>query len=270
MKHTTFNLLACPTCHGNLEKYCADLNADPCQTGNLYCKTCSTNYSILEGIPCFIEPEKLIDSSRHFSGLRDSFSWGYAPFSKVAFAYIGMDEATGRCEITDQLEPRGGRVLDVSVGSGVNLPYLVRRQDVGEVFGLDTSPEQLKRCQNLLRKKSWAVDLCLGNEERLPFQDASFDAIFNIGGINLINNKKAAIDEMIRVAKPGARVLIADETKKGALGYEKFFPVFKNAFGGSRELHIPPIDLVPSRMLERRVFEVWKGWLYCLEFRMPA
>ncbi|MCX6064988.1 MAG: methyltransferase domain-containing protein [Chloroflexi bacterium] len=270
MKRTTFELLVCPSCHGNLESYCADLNADPCLTGNLYCKTCAANYSILEGISYFIEPKKLIHSNRLFSHLRNWFSWGYAPFSKVAFAYIGMDEATGRREITDQLEPRGGKVLDVSVGSGVNLPYLVRRQDVGEVFGMDTSPWKLKRCQSLLRKKCWAVDLFLGNEEQLPFKDASFDSIFHIGGINSINNKKAAIDEMIRVAKPGARVLIAAETEKGALGYEKIFQGFKNEFGGSRELIAPPIDLVPSRMLETRIFEVWKGWLYCLEFRMPS
>jgi uncharacterized protein YbaR (Trm112 family) len=32
---------------------------------------------------------------------------------------------------------------------------------------------------------------------------------------------------------------------------------------------IPPIGLVPNEMLETRVFDVWKGWLYCTEFRKP-
>ncbi len=270
MKRTTFDLLVCPTCRGNLERYSADPNADPCLTGNLYCKACSTNYSILDGIPYFIEPENLNSPNRRLSRMRDWFSWGYAPFSKVAFTYIGIDEASGRREITDQLEPRGGKVLEVSVGSGSNLPFLVSRPDVGEVFGLDASPGQLRRCQSFLRKKKLAADLFLGNGEKLPFREASFDAVFHVGGINFFNNKKAAIDEMIRVAKPGARILIADETQKGVLGYEKFFPGFKNAFGGSRELIAPPLELVPPKMVEKRVFEVWKGWLYCLEFRRPS
>jgi ubiquinone/menaquinone biosynthesis C-methylase UbiE len=113
------------------------------------------------------------------------------------------------------------------------------------------------------------VDLFLGNGEQLPFGDDSFEGVFHVGGINFFNNKKAAIQEMIRVAKPGARILIADETEKGAQGYEKFIPGFKSSFGGKREAIQPPIDLIPSQMQERRVFDVWKGWLYCIEFRKP-
>jgi hypothetical protein len=74
---------------------------------------------------------------------------------------------------------------------------------------------------------------------------------------------------MIRVAKPGARILIADETEKGAQGYEKFLPGFKESFEGKRDAIQPPIDLAPAAMLEKRVFDIWNGWLYCLEFRKP-
>jgi ubiquinone/menaquinone biosynthesis C-methylase UbiE/uncharacterized protein YbaR (Trm112 family) len=269
MKRTTVDLLACPKCHGKLEYFCADTNIDPCLTGNLYCKTCSTNYSIVDGIPHFIMSETLDGFNRSFSRMYDWFSWGYRLFSKVAFAYIGMDEETGRREITDRLEPRGAKVLEVSIGPGVNLPYLIHRPDLGEVFGLDISLGQLLRCQSYIRKKGWEVDLFLGNGEQLPFRDESFEGVFHVGGINFFNNKKAAIDEMIRVAKPGARVLIADETEKGARGYEKFIPGFKGSFCGKRAEIAPPLDLVPKEMLETRVFDVWKGWLYCIEFRKP-
>jgi ubiquinone/menaquinone biosynthesis C-methylase UbiE len=197
------------------------------------------------------------------------FSWGYRLFSKIAFAYIGMDEETGRREVTDRLEPHGGRVLEVSIGPGVNLPYLTNRPDVGEVFGLDISLGQLQRCQSYVARKGWSVDLFLGNGEQLPFRDEAFDGVFHVGGINFFNNKKAAIDEMIRVAKPGARILISDETEKGAQGYERFIPGFKKSFGGRRKEIVPPMDLIPSHMLETRVFDIWKGWLYCIETRKP-
>jgi SAM-dependent methyltransferase len=269
MKRTTLDILACPTCHGHLESYCADPGADPCLTGNLFCKACSVNYNIADGIPRFIKSEQLNGFNHRFSLLYNWFSWGYRAFSKIAFTYIGMDEETGRREITDRIDPHGGRVLEVSVGPGVNLPYLVNREDVGEVFGLDISLGQLQRCQSYVAKKGWSVDLFLGNGEQLPFQDEAFDSVFHVGGINFFNNRKAAIDEMIRVVKPGARILIADETEKGALGYEKFIPGFKRSFGGKRKEIVAPIDLVPAEMSERRVFDVWKGWLYCIEFRKP-
>jgi ubiquinone/menaquinone biosynthesis C-methylase UbiE/uncharacterized protein YbaR (Trm112 family) len=269
MKRKTFALLACPICHGRLESYCVDPAADPCLTGNLYCERCSVNYSILKGIPHFVLPGETKGLNRQFSRLYDWFSWGYRAFSKLAFAYIGMEEAVARREIIDRLEPHGGRVLEVSVGPGVNLPYLVQRPDVGEVFGLDLSLGQLRRCQRYLRQKGWGVDLFLGNGEQLPFQDESFESVFHVGGINFFNHPQAAIDEMIRVAKPGARILIADETEKGALGYERFIPGFKDSFGGQRREIVPPVELVPAAMLETCVSEVWKGWLYCLEFTKP-
>ncbi len=74
---------------------------------------------------------------------------------------------------------------------------------------------------------------------------------------------------MIRVAQPGARILVADETEKGALGYERFIPGFKGSFGGKRQTITAPINFVPNEMKELRLFDVWKGWLYCLEFRKP-
>ncbi|MFT3894322.1 MAG: methyltransferase domain-containing protein [Anaerolineales bacterium] len=269
MKHKTLDQLACPQCHASLELIAVEHTLQECHTGNLYCKKCSRNFSIIDGIPHFTSPEQLTGFNRRFSRLYDWFSGIYAAFSKVAFAYIGMDEETGQREITDRLDPRGGRVLEVSIGPGVNLPYLVRRPDVGEVFGLDISLGQLRRCQRYVGRKGWDVDLFLGNGEQLPFQDESFEGVFHVGGINFFNNKEAAIHEMIRVAKPGARILIADETEKGAQGYEKFIPGFKRSFGGKRTEIIAPIDLVPDDMLEKKVFDVWKGWLYCIEFVKP-
>ena len=264
----TVPLLACPTCHRALNFSDADENL--LQAGLVTCSRCSKVYPIVDGIPRFVQADALTGFNKRFSRAYDLFAWGYRAFSRIAFAYIGMDEETGRREITDRLDPRGGRVLEVSIGPGNNLPYLMDRPDVGEVFGLDISIGQLHQCQRYLSKQNWDVDLFLGNGEQLPFKDESFDAVLHVGGINFFNNKKAAIDEMIRVNRPGARILIADETEKGARGYEKYLPGFKNSFGGKRTPIVPPINLVPREMLETRLFDVWKGWLYCIEFRKPS
>jgi len=267
MELKTLDVLACPACRGKLTL--AGIPSTAIRTGSLYCDQCGLSYPVVDGIPHFLQPEELTGFNRKFSRLYDWFSVFYRLFSKLAFAYIGMNEETARCEILDRLQPNGGRVLEVSIGPGVNLPYLVYRPDVGELHGLDISLGQLTGCQRFLHSKRWAAELALGNAEKLPYADNSFDAIFHIGGINFFNDKKAAIDEMIRVAKPGTRILISDESEKGAQGYEKFVPGFKKSFGGKRQAISAPLDLVPPEMQEVRVFDVWKGWLYCLEFRKP-
>lgn len=267
MRASALDLLACPACRGRLSLTSAD--GDPVRTGNLGCAACPQTYPVKDSLPRFIRVAQLDGLNRRFSRVYDWFSWGYRAFSRIAFAYIGMKEETARREITDRLEPGGGKVLEISIGPGVNLPYLVGRPDVGEIFGLDISLGQLQRCQSYVRRRGWEVDLFLGNAEQLPFQDGAFESVFHVGGINFFNDKAAAITEMIRVAKAGARILICDETERGARAYERFLPSFKRAVGSRRPAVVPPVDLVPVQMREVRVIDVWKGWMYCLGFRKP-
>ena len=267
MKKSSLPLLACPACHSALTLQ-AD-PADPVDCGSLHCPACLEDYPIIQGIPHFIRVAELNGLNRRFATLYDRFSWAYLPFLAMAFALIGISEERARREILDRLEPGGGKVLEVSIGPGGNLPFLLARPDVGEVFGLDISLGQLRRCQAYTRRKGWSVDLLLGNAEKLPFQDAAFDSLVHMGGINFFNDKKKAIQEMIRVVRPGARILIADESESGARGYEHTIPGFKGSFHGGRAAVTPPIDLVPPEMREVRLFEAWKGWFYCMEFRKP-
>ena len=262
-RRPALDVLACPACHGALSAV-----ERPC--GEAYhCEACQVDYPVVQGIPHFIHPQELTGWNRNFSGAYDLLSWGYRAFSKVAFAYIGMDEETGRREITDRLDPGGGRVLEVSIGPGINLPYLVNRADVGEIYGLDISLGQLNRCREYAAHRGWSPQLQLGNAEQLPYQDNTFAGVFHVGGINFFNDKQKAILEMIRVAKPGARIMICDENEKGAQAYERFIPDFKRSIGEKREPIVAPLALIPTEMENIRLFDVWKGWMYCIEFTKP-
>ncbi len=219
-------LLACPHCHGPL----AEDSAGP----GFECPVCARTYPVLDGIVHFIEAAELSGQNRRFAHLYDWFSWVYAPSMRASFALIGMTERTGRNQVLDRLTPRGGRVLEVSIGSGPNLPYLLDRRDVGEVHGLDISIGQLRRCRALVRRRGWSVPLYLGTAEALPFADNSFDAVLHVGGINFFNDKARAMAEMVRVAKPGAHVVIVDEKERAAKAYERTLPGFKTSFATER------------------------------------
>jgi len=41
------------------------------------------------------------------------------------------------------------------------------------------------------------------------------------------------------------------------------------SFIKKRNAMVPSIELFPAEMIKAQVFEVWKGWLYLLEFRKP-
>jgi ubiquinone/menaquinone biosynthesis C-methylase UbiE/uncharacterized protein YbaR (Trm112 family) len=264
-KSWDINLLACPRCHGSLALH------ENTQSGSLRCRQCGREYAIIDGIPHFAPYKDLTGFNRRFAGLYDWFSIIYRLFSKTAFKFIGTSEDKARDEILARLEPNGGRVLEVSIGPGVNLPYLMANIKVKEVYGLDLSNGQLRHCQRYIEKKGWDTALFQGNAEELPFQNDIFDSVFHIGGINFFNDKKKAIEEMIRVAKPGSRIVICDETEKGARGYEVTLPGFKRSFKQKRTPVTPPVEMVPDEMEEFCLDEnIWKGWFYCLEFRKPA
>lgn len=120
---------------------------------------------------------------------------------------------------------------------------------MGEVYGLDISAGQLARYSNLVTKRGWSVDLFLGMAKVLPFKAETFDSVFHIGGINFFSCKKEAIDEMIRVARPGSKIVIADESERVAQLIARI-PGFSRSYQGKKMDTSVPVHLVPDTMEE--------------------
>ena len=268
MKRKTLELLACPTCHGELS-LSEGGDSEIIETGTLACAKCWRQYPIKEGIVHFIEPEELTGLNARFARFYDRFTRIYFLFNNVAFLFLGGVRKSRKEEIIDRLELTGGRVLEVSIGPGINLPYLYETPGKIEVYGLDISLGQLRHCQDFCRKRGLEVDLFLGTAEALPFKDNAFEATFHIGGINFFGDKKAAIDEMIRVARPGTKIAIADENEKAAHSFD-WLPGFGQLFEKKRETVTTPVDLVPAAMQEIKADSIWKGTGWVVEFRKPA
>lgn len=271
MKRSTLELLCCPSCQGDLSLR-HERGDKIVDEGSLFCSHCELSFLISNAIPRFIDLQQLEGLDRRFARFYDWFSHLYALFTKVAFIPFGGDRKA-RKQILDRLELKGGRILEVSIGSGANLPYLFESPTVGEVYGLDISAGQLAQCSHFVTKRGWPVDLFLGTAEVLPFKGGSFDSVFHIGGINFFSRKKEAIDEMIRVARPGSKIVIADESERVARLIARI-PGLSRSHQGKKVDTSVPVDLVPDTMEEKRVDGIWKvhGQYhgYCLEFRKPA
>ena len=221
---------------------------------------------IRNGIPDFLQAQDLTGDNGKYNHLYETIGGFYDDTQRVFCALKGFDRDAFFRSYMDRLEvKRGDSVLETSVGTGLNFKYL---PDGVQLTGLDLSAEMLAHCQANLRCWGMAADLYRGNAESLPFKDASFDVVFHSGGINFFNDRAKAIREMIRVAKPGSLLLIADETEKHVKGVYEKYPgeLFKNR-GESVSV---PVELVPAEMQEIHAEILRGGDFYALTFRKPA
>ncbi|WP_307849605.1 class I SAM-dependent methyltransferase [Qaidamihabitans albus] len=100
-----------------------------------------------------------------------------------------------------------GSVLEVAVGTGLNLPLY---PDDVRVTGVDLSPAMLEHARRRAGETGRAADLHEGDAQRLDFPDDSFDTVVSTFSLCAIPDDRIAVDEMWRVLRPGGLLLLAD------------------------------------------------------------
>jgi ubiquinone/menaquinone biosynthesis C-methylase UbiE len=102
-----------------------------------------------------------------------------------------------------------GRVLEVGVGSGLNLG-LYDPERVERVHGIDPAPEMLRMAEKAAAEASVAVELVRGGGEAIPFDEGSFDTVVITYTLCTIPDPVGAIREVARVLGPGGRLLFCE------------------------------------------------------------
>ena len=116
-----------------------------------------------------------------------------------------------------RLQP-GMRVLDVGCGPGALLPALAQLVGAeGRVVGLDYAAPLLETARERVEAAGVGerVELVAGDAHRLPFADASFDAVHVERVLMHLEDPDAAIREMRRVTRPGGWVVAAEPDSGG-------------------------------------------------------
>lgn len=116
---------------------------------------------------------------------------------------------------------RPKRVLDVGCGIGGTSRYLaVKLGEESRVTGIAISPQQIKRATQLAHdRKITNAEFKLMDALAMEFPDNSFDLIWACESGEHMPDKKKYVEEMVRVLKPGGRIVIAtwcqrDESKQ--------------------------------------------------------
>ena len=109
-----------------------------------------------------------------------------------------------------------GRVLEIGIGSGLNLPFYGR--GVERVVGIDPSEELLALARGRLEAAPFAVELQARSAEELPFEAGSFDSAVTTWTLCSVPDAGRALAEVRRVLKPEGELLFVEHGRAEAPG----------------------------------------------------
>jgi SAM-dependent methyltransferase len=126
--------------------------------------------------------------------------WARPPGGET-WGIFGVPERLVRL-LPDDLD--GKDAIELGCGTGYVSAWLARRG--ARVVGIDNSPKQLETAVRLQRQHGLDFPLLLGNAERVPYPDASFDFAISEYGAVLWADPYRWIPEAARLLRPGGRL----------------------------------------------------------------
>lgn len=151
-----------------------------------------------------------------------------------------------------------GRVLEIGVGSGANLPFYTDRAK--EVLGIEPHPKLLKMASG--KSGRAPTKLIEASAESIPLDASSVDTVVTTWTLCTIPNVAKALAEMKRVLKPDGRLLFVEHGLSPDEGVRKWQnrldPVWRKIAGGCH-LSRPIADLVDAAGF--RISQIEKGYM---------
>lgn len=268
MRPEALDALVCPACSGALRSSVAPGN--DLTEGELLCTGCDRRWPVGGGIPDLIFPRALAEGDAASRALWERIGRFYDWIGPLTNVMRGVSGSSERRTLIDRLDLSPDSVaLEVAAGTGENLVAIAGRIGAeGAVFGVDLSPRMLRQAAPKLGKAGLSATLVLGNAARLPFRDGTFDSVLDGFGMKYYPDKGRAIREMLRVVKPGGKVVIAE------LGLPQ------NALLGIRQRMLrawiphfdepPPLDAIPGSARSLSVSWDAHSTAYTIEFCRPS
>ncbi|MGK9169645.1 class I SAM-dependent methyltransferase [Inquilinus limosus] len=101
-----------------------------------------------------------------------------------------------------------GRVLEIGVGSGLNLPFY--RAPAREVLGLEPDPWLITKARSTAGRRQKSAVFVGGSAEAIPLDDRSIDTVVTTWTLCTIPDASRALGEMRRVLRPAGRLLFVE------------------------------------------------------------
>ncbi len=156
----------------------------------------------------------------------------YARWAPIYDRTFGAITNVGRRRASDYINARGGRLLEVGVGTGLALPHY---SPALSVTGVDYSQDMLAKAQDRVDALGLGnVELTRMDARALEFPDNHFDTVAAMHIVSVVPEPEKVVAEMARVCKPGGEVVIVNHFSrdKGALAMlERLAAPLENMLG---------------------------------------
>ncbi len=127
-----------------------------------------------------------------------------------------------------------GQVLEIGIGSGLNLPYYSARTE--RLIGLDPSPKLLAMTRKAAQRASVPVELIENSAAAIPLYNRSIDTVVTTWTMCSIPDAQRALGEIRRVLRPGGRLLFVEHGRSPDPGVrrwqDRLTPVWRRVSGG--------------------------------------
>jgi arsenite methyltransferase len=128
------------------------------------------------------------------------------PGTPASFAGVGNPHKI------DQIQS-GQTVVDIGSGAGMDLLLAAKKVGPsGRAIGVDMTEAMRHKTLTSAEAAGLAdiVQVLDGDAESLPLEDAATDVVISNGVLNLATDKRKAFSEIMRILRPGGRLLLAD------------------------------------------------------------
>jgi ubiquinone/menaquinone biosynthesis C-methylase UbiE len=150
-----------------------------------------------------------------------------------------------------------GRVLELGIGSGLNLEYYGPR--VTTVIGLDRSAEMLAKARATASRGCRPVTLIEGSGEAIPLADSSVDTVVTTWTLCSIPDVARALGEARRTLRPGGQLLFVEHGRspdaRVTRWQDRLTPLWRRLAGGCH-LNRPIRELVETAGFQIEEIEI--------------
>lgn len=260
--------LKCPNCGKKLSLNGSNAPLSEIEEGEIVCEK-GHIWTVTNGIPSLVHPSITEEDAKWIADY-DEMAENYDELVKEYDEWLSVNMMKERENFSHFIPIEGSaRIIDVSVGTGANFMALHNRYKgkMGRfnLHGMDLSTGMLKVSNAKFTKNKLSVSLTHANVFNIPYLPDFFDIVLHSGGINTFSDIPGALNELLRIAKPGGFIIVVDEgvsPQKRETDEGKAIMKANTLFAAK-----PPLEDVPDKAKDVEVTYVMNETFYQIVFR---
>ena len=145
------------------------------------------------------------------------------------FLSLGIDIRWRKKAVKLLADGKPKLILDVATGTG-DFAVETLKLNPDQVIGVDISAGMLEVGRKKMKDRGYdhKIDLRVGDSENLPFEENKFDAVIVAFGVRNFENLEKGLAEMLRVLKPGGRMVVLEFSKPRMFPFKQLYNFYFN------------------------------------------